>query len=60
MIIALVVCIVLVVLIALMFFYLWRAESGRRLEVEDDLVIARLRGDVLHEQVPFPYGEQLP
>jgi hypothetical protein len=52
-------CIVTLWIVAILF-NLWRKERNRRRDAEDDLVMEQLRGDLLHEQVPFPYGEKLP
>jgi hypothetical protein len=49
-------CIVTLWIVAILF-NLWRKERNRRRDAEDDLVIEQLRGDLLHDQVPFPYGE---
>jgi hypothetical protein len=47
--------------IALICLTLWGLDSrAKRRSAEDKLLVARVRADYLHDQVPFPMGERLP
>jgi hypothetical protein len=52
--------IVLALGILAIFAALWREERRKRRKAEDRELVARVRGDYLESQVPFPRGEELP
>jgi hypothetical protein len=52
---------ILILAVLVLIDTVWALDQrAKRRTAEDDATIARLRADVLADQVPFPRGERLP